>query len=110
MRRFSQNQQEDKYNKDKLPLIFLEAWEQQILLVLFGRNQNPGLLLERERDIKGSSTNPSILCQATLQRLQLQRTNVCRGGVVKLLNKEKVIHQKHNNQPLNIVVNDTLIF
>ena len=101
MRRFSQNQQEDKYNKDKLPLIFLEAWEQQILLVLFGRNQNLGLLLERERDIRGSSTNPSILCQATLQRLQLQPTNVCRGGVVKLLNKEKVIHQKHNKQPLN---------
>ena len=42
MRRFSQNQQEDKY-KDKLPLIFLEAWEQQILFggaVVYNDHEN----------------------------------------------------------------------
>ena len=67
MRRFSQNQQEDKYNKDKLPLIFLEAWEQQILLVLFGRNQNPGLLLEG-RETSGAA-------QRTLQYFAKQPFN-----------------------------------
>ena len=101
MRRFSQNQQEDKYNIDKLPLIFFGSMGATDPFGLVWTKPKSRTIVGKERDIRGSSTNPSILCQATLQRLQLQPTNVCRGGVVKLLNKEKVIHQKHNNQPLN---------